>query len=467
MEAPRNARPPRAQRLQSWIDQHLTMCILAVMEQIPHASMDPDPRPMENVSLFDMRETLEAGMGANRSICPDAFWWLFYSNRYKVPLDKGMRVAPDHLWWLIQPGDIVLLSDKVTHHYTRIGKVDRDTNLVAFLDLWPEDFFLQAGRNVLGIVSSNCTINREEFAEVIVGVVTWDTPELLELYFDAFPDSVDAERLYRAGQSIMAIGPERICSLAVKFFLDAMLLAEKAGDETFGLQSAARAWLANMCAFAFAQKANIANAVEMQVRLLEIWPWRASTAVLLRRLNKFELARLANAAVQVGGFEMVEEATALAIEQDPEFGDSYWLRAIARRITDPAAGVDDARRALSLNTREISKLEAEIERLGSRQVIGPTDLKLAERKHRRITILETLAAAAALNGDYMTARDACYQLLNLNPDRLDVLPKLLVLEQSLNNREGVASIANALLNLPASEEIHVQARQALEDLGKT
>jgi len=467
MDTPLMQRPPRDPTLQAYIDNTILLesGFMHGGALMPHASTSPNPRPMEKESLGDLREEFEASTGPIRDQCPHALWMVFWSKRYKASPEKGMCVEPERLWWLAQSGDTVLLSDRVTHHYTTIGNVDRDAGRIGFLDPWPDDFFLQAGRNVLGISSDHLTISREEFEQVTVGVLTWDKTDLLNTYFDVFPDAETAEQRYRAGYCIMAAGPESLCSLAVKHFIAAMRLADEAGDDEFALQAAARAWLAGLCASARAQLNNELLAVELLDKMLELPSRRAPAIDLLRRLNKFELARLANSAGQIEQYQMVEAATGIAIEQDPEFEDAYWLRAIARNTTNPPAAVVDARQALSLNASAIATLEAEVERLGARPPGsgGPTRAKLMERLHRRVTTLETLAAAAARSGDLTTARDAIREVLTLTPNRVDALHKLLVLEQALGEREGIIFAATALLSQVAPEEVHALARQALED----
>jgi hypothetical protein len=454
-------RPPRPATLQPYI-RNLQIC---APKGLPHASESAKPRPMENISLSYRRKQKEQHCEILSRDAPHALWIVFWRDQYNVDLGEGMRVPPPHLWWLADGGDEVLLSDRVTHHYTTIGDVDRERQRIQFLDPWPENFFLQEGRNILGIASKNSAITRKEFEQTVVGILTWDSKNLLDSYFSTFPDAETAEQRHRAGEALMA-GSDYLCTFAVKHFCRAMQLADESGDETAALQAAAHACLAGECAKVCARFANEPFSVAMLTQMLEIPVRRAGNVDLLTKLDKFELARLAHSFGKVHDYRMVEIATARALEQDPHFEDAYRLRAIARCKTNPRAAIADAKQALALNMSASTVIEAELARLGPRHPIaeGPTDSKLYTRHLYRADLFEILAEACEKSGDATGARDALREFVKLTPRSVNALRRLLQFEVHLENTKGAVAVAETLLLEPAAEAIHASVREILKDL---
>jgi hypothetical protein len=63
---------------------------------------------------------------------PDALHFAFYPDSYGDPPGKGILIPREHFWWLAMSQDSVLLSDRITHHYTEIATVDRANERVFF-----------------------------------------------------------------------------------------------------------------------------------------------------------------------------------------------------------------------------------------------------------------------------------------------------------------------------------------------
>jgi len=454
-------RPPRPAEMQPYIDNEAMWATLFTLGGLPHAGDAETPRRMERVSLDDMRQRFEHHGGAIRKVVHGALHLIFWSERGRMPPEKGLRVPAEHLWWLASPGDTVLLSDGVTHHYTTIGRVDRDAETISFADYWPEDFFLQKDRNVLGIEAAGTIITRVEFGLVTTGILTWDTVRLIDSYFRNFPEQRDSiDQQLRAGHAIMNVGPDHFASYAIKHFIEAMRLADGAADESRALRAAACAWLAGVCSTAPAIAAGDKFAARLIEKMLELPLRRAPMDTLLHQLLPDELCRLANASGQVGGgMPLTEAATSVAIEKMPDCENAYWLRAMARVRTNPPASAQDARRALELNAPATAALEAEVERLGQAPVDGGmTRTRLAERRHRRVQELQVLVAACANYGDYRASRDAVLELCALTPNELDALHKRFVIEQVLGDADGIVVAAKAL----ASRDLTPELRAAVD-----
>lgn len=435
---------------------------------IGHASTAADPRPMENMSLYDLRAEFERVSGAIRQEIPKALWIVFWSNRYKIPIEQGLSVPPETLWWVAQETDTALLSDGFTHHYTSVGKIDQSSQTISFSDPWPDEFFLQAGRNVLGIESNKCTVTRADFERAAIGVLTWDTVELLDAYFDAFGDQAScAIQRLRAGHAIMAAGPEYLASYATKHFFVAAHLADLANDEELAVSAIARAWLGAKCALAAATREGDQLAVIFLEKWLGMALSRAPEVDLMRQLTPDELCRLAHNAGQMGQLQIAEAAASLAIDKYPGFEDAYRLRAITRLHSDPAAAAADASQALDLNSAAATKLEKEMLRLrgGSPFGGGSTNNQLILEHSRRIGELNTLVAAAWNGGDNTCARRAVIELCTLQPDSIDVCHKRLVIESALGDITGIRTAATALLKLDIPPALRAEAETALASLG--
>lgn len=107
--------------------------------------------------------------------------FLLYSSKFKKnKSNKDEIYKPNKLWELINPSDTVLLSDKITHHFSQIFKIDKEENYIYFIDPWPDESFLLKNRNEEGINAilvdykygkKLIRINKDEFYKVIVGII--------------------------------------------------------------------------------------------------------------------------------------------------------------------------------------------------------------------------------------------------------------------------------------------------------
>jgi hypothetical protein len=63
------------------------------------------------------------------------------SSNVSVNSQDVVRMPVGDFWNYLQPGDSVLLSDRVTHHYTIVFGVDPVTDQIFMADAWPDRFF--------------------------------------------------------------------------------------------------------------------------------------------------------------------------------------------------------------------------------------------------------------------------------------------------------------------------------------
>ena len=90
----------------------------AVLVGMRYAGEDSDARPLPHSPLSEFKRRCAANAPFGSGPVPDALYFAFYADRYRVPPEDAITVPADHLWWLASEQDTVLLSDRVTHHYT-------------------------------------------------------------------------------------------------------------------------------------------------------------------------------------------------------------------------------------------------------------------------------------------------------------------------------------------------------------
>jgi hypothetical protein len=457
-------RPARPEALQAYVDSSRTWdTLMSLAGGLRYAGNAANPRPMENESLDDLRDKLEASTGGVRKQVPEALWLVFWNARFRVPLDKGMSLPAGQLWQVLADGDTVLLSDGVTHHYSRVGHLDREARTIGFSDQWPDEFFLQSGRNVLGIAARGCIVSQDDFAKVAVGFLTWHTTALLRSCLQAFNAS-DALAHLRAGHAVMAAGPEYLGVHAAPLFLKAMDLADAAGDAALARNAAARAYLALRCgASAIAQRADAPAMAALQA-MAQATRRHGDAQALWNELTPGELCRFSHNLLAAGMPEAAARAAEVAFAKDASWEDAYRLRAVALTRIDPAAAIGAAQRALELNAAELERLRAEEKRLGSPPpaVVSTNTLRLRRAEQRRIQGVETLMAAASNAGDLPLARAAVAELCELRPDDPPTLYKRLVMEKLLGSPAEIRAAATRLLSSNPPPELKAEAEAALK-----
>jgi tetratricopeptide (TPR) repeat protein len=464
---PLQDRPPRDPRFQPYLDNQAMWGVMYALIGIPHAGSEPNPRPLPRTTLYDFKRRLAAGAPTGTGPIPDALHFAFYPDSYTVPPEKGILIHREHFWWLATSQDPVLLSDRITHHYTEISKIDRVNERVSLYEYWPEDFFLLPGRNAFGIEARSdpgLSVSKAEFLRAIAGLVTWDRPQLVAAYFAAFPEKRhDHDPLLRFGYALMDAEADELASWAADLFAEAVRLAGKAGDNERAEMAGRQAYLAATCGFYFASsRKDEATARLMHAILQAVTPVYGETR-LQAGLQPPELARLANAAGQARDFKRVRAVLDLAIGKDPDFEDGFWLRAGARlQEGDSSAAAKDAERALALNQVELKRLADQrfaIDSRGKWELIWK-DAQIGGRRQRRESELATLIQARMQLQEFDQAREAARELIELQPDQ----PLGYLKRAALERAAGRAGEAATALRAAIERERDVGRRASYERL---
>lgn len=439
-------RPPRDPRLLPYLQNRAMIGAIFSLVGMHHAGDEPNPRPLPQTTLYDFKRRCAAAAPTGSGPAPEALHFAFYADRFRVAPEKAITVPAEHLWWLAAAQDTVLLSDRVTHHYTEIAAVDREGGRISFHEPWPDAFFLLPGRNTLGIearLDPGLSISREEFLRAIAGLVTWDTPRLIEAYLDAFPDRRgNSDTLLRCGFALLDAEADLLAPFAAGLCHAAARHASAAGHEWAPL-AARQTYIAAACGVYFAIALGDAATREAMQTILRDIVAALGKASLEDALTPPELARLAVAA---GNGRQLDTAIAFcnkAAARDPDFEDAYWLRASARaQLGSPAAVIADARRAIELNDAALARLAAE------RAAIDPRgkwelqwkDAEIAGRRGRRESELAVLLQGWLMAGEADRARETAHAMIALDPSRPVGHLKLALVER-LAGRPAAAATA--------------------------
>lgn len=426
---------------------------LLLMNTFGYAGDDPDPRPLPYRTLYtikqQMSDYLQAGAtqraqsdkAKKRPWAWDAFQLAFCSSRVKMPLDEVIPVPREDLWWMAAPDDLVLLSDRVTHHYTTVDQVAREADRIFFIDEWPDRIFLKAGLNAAGVEAQvddymagvfervgpqfsgkkHVSITRDEFLRVIVGLVTLDTPALFERYLAYRPEAkASFAARYAFGAALMDVEMDRLAKFAVPHFKAACRIGAadpRAGDAD---EAVARLYQALVIARFVQQYGGDPLASKPFADELGSLFAHQAEENLLDRLSVEQIARIGNAAGHAQEFQAALGYLDRAVARGPAHEGARHLRAMARsRTGDWPSVLEDITAALAANAERISVREAARDARDPRDRHGLDDdnNRLAGLRSRRLEELGLRFIACGQLQQWPQARAAAEEAVALAPDR--------------------------------------------------
>jgi hypothetical protein len=457
-----------------------------------YAGDDPNPRALPNRTLYTikkkMSDYLQAGVIKQaRSDADDkppwawdAFNLAFCSDRVKMPLDEVIPVPREDLWWLVAPNDLVLLSDRVTHHYTTVDHIARENDRIYFIDEWPDRIFLKAGLNsadvaarvdpyLAGILDNaglkdkkQVSITRAEFLRVIVGVVTLDTPALMARYLAYRPEAKEKFAVrFSFGAALMDVESDRLAKFAVPHFKAAWRLAAaqpQCGDAELAAARLYQALAITEFVQLYTDEPLAAKpfADELKSLLAQL-----SEQALLDRLEIEEIARIGNAAGHAQQFDAALRYLDHAVARGPAHEGARHLRAMARsQVGDWHAVVEDLDAALAANAERTRAREAERDARDPRDRHGLDDdaARLGGLRGRRCEELELLFNACVNLQDFARARVVAAEVVALEPERASGHRML----GALAMQAGDMAAARRLLGTAREKETSAGARAQLD-----
>ncbi|TWV89101.1 hypothetical protein [Chitinophaga pinensis] len=108
-----------------------------------HAATEENPRPLPDHNLINTLKHLRLTEGFNlvdKWGIRDSICFAACTNRYRADPEWMLTLPAEELKWLCAEFDMVLISDRVTHHWTSLNTHVNVPGRVHFQDLWPEDF---------------------------------------------------------------------------------------------------------------------------------------------------------------------------------------------------------------------------------------------------------------------------------------------------------------------------------------
>jgi tetratricopeptide (TPR) repeat protein len=364
--------------------------------QYGYAGDDENPRELPKRTLSSMREKMQDALDAQNddgTVVPTlGFHITFCDEALELSAPEVIRVPREDLWWLAAPGDLLLLSDRVTTHFTTMLRACTPQGPMRIIDEWPERVFLREGLNEADIEARllpfcdgvfaeqapgrlEVEISRDEYLRVAVGLVSYDTPLLLERLFNHRPDRYrQAASQLAFGRALMAPSHNVLAHFAAPWLLRAERQAVADGDDALALQAAAASCVAHRIA-GYAQHAGAAmQAAAPFFNEAEALERRYGPATLHGAIDVEALIRLGNAAAWGQQFEAANRWLDAAIERDPFHDAAHGLRAKVHQVRHNFQGmVEDATEALRRNQAWIDRRRVEHEARDPRDFHGQQD----------------------------------------------------------------------------------------------
>jgi len=343
--------------------------------QFGYAGDDENPRELPRRTLSSMRELMQDVLDGRHDdgtlVPPHGLHIAFCDEALEVSAPEVIPVPREHLWWLAAPGDLLLLTDRITTHFTTMLHAVTPSGPMQLVDEWPDRVFLREGYNEADVAARSAPffggvfesvvpgrrvveIDRDEYLRVAVGLVTYDTPRLFEALFDHDPARYRGAAAQLAlGRALMAPSHDEIAHLAAPYFRRAEAQALHEGCDELARAAAAGSYVAHAIAMLGQRDGAAVQAGQPFADELLALQRRHGEAALLAALDVEVLIRLGHAAGRAQRYDQAFAWLGLAIERNPFHDAAHWMRA------KPVEQVADATEALRRNQAWIDRRIAE------------------------------------------------------------------------------------------------------------
>jgi hypothetical protein len=235
------------------------------------------------------------------------------------------------LWSIARPGDQVFISDLFSHHMTTIYQVEQALGKVSFADVWPDDFMLREGRNLVdarasiemaGATRRLVVAKREDFTATVKGLATIADEDFPKVMLEAFPDLARDWRIQLSfGVALLRAEACATSRAALGHLIEAYSLAETSGKQP----AVAKQVIADRVTMARAHIGICAVATELTVPEATLARIGEGT---LQTLTRSELQTLFGALLQAGGAGRAKDLADRIAAADREAPDGYVMRAL-------------------------------------------------------------------------------------------------------------------------------------------
>ena len=390
--------------------------------QPTYAGDGDNPREMPKVTFLEDRNNLQEMFGHDSRI--DWLYFAFKSDTYQPDDSSVISASTDVLLCMAAPGDGVLLSDRVTHHHTIVASVDRVAGHVYIRDPWPDRIFLKEGLNTAGVKAvrgggntlGNIRVTHDEFRRVLVGLVTMDTMQLAEQYFQMSPSAKQDPMVYLAfAQTALGTKNRRFRAAAIQLLEQGLGVALQVGQKAVEQRIASKLhYLFLLSSYEAQGEERVSLNQRAQVlgsRFSAKSLYQENTAEEFQDLG-VGLANLRHLANAILFFD-------LAIGRDPRYEVAFIHRGIAKRLLGELdQAVADLSQALHLNSVALEKLTTEYNRR-QRNVWGDRKDKsrMGELANRRARGLQERGQAFLFLNRCDEATKDAKEFLAMKPDQ--------------------------------------------------
>lgn len=392
-----------------------------VLQGMPYAGGGDNPREMPKTSLSDMRNNLQETLRGDR------VEWLsfaFKSDERQSDDSSVISAAKDVLLCMAAPGDGVLLSDRVTHHYTTVARVDRRAGYVYIADPWPDRIFLKEGLNGAGVKAVHddgfIRVTHDEFRRVLVGLVTMDTLQLVEQYFRMSPSAKRDPMVYLAfAQTVLGTKKRRFRAAAIQLLEQGLGVAVQVSQKATELSIASKLHYLFLLSSYEAQGEGRVSEAPMLNQRAQVLGERYSAKSLFEANTAEEFRHLGDALANLGNHANAIQFFDSAIGRDPSFEEAFIHRGIAKRLQGELdQAVADLSQALHLNSVALEKLTTEYNRR-QRNVWGDRKDKsrMGELANRRARGLQERGQAFLFLNRCDEATKDAKEFLAMKPDQ--------------------------------------------------
>jgi len=327
-----------------------------------------DRNPPRDLTFSQMNQIQRNLLKTMRSADPDSFQErpiTYYLDSANTQDPSLISIPRNRFWCLVRPGNMVLLTDGITHHYTTVYAKDTQKQTIDFIDSWPDKkLFLRQGKSgrtinaqIIPVPESGklVRITRKEFERVIIGSSSNESKAFIRQLPDLFPErAINPHFMLAIAINVLGDTGEETPIAAIPYYQTALSLAlsstdtklrQKVTTETYYVVRLSRYWI-DGGGVAPSELTSTRQAVEILHQQIQT---HFANNITITSLNENQLIRLGQLAWQLYQLREAENLFSLVIKNSPNNPEGYFGRAKARnRLLDHAGTINDSSKTINL-----------------------------------------------------------------------------------------------------------------------